>query len=426
MHTKATLASLFIASAASTVVYAQPTTTTGFPLGEKSRIHTAFETGVGFDSNRDRFDNEEPQEEGQDGQLSDWRAIFRPGLEVDVPGSSFSLNLRGLLTITQFFGTGTIPSDTTYGGSVGATMQLGSEQSVVSFKLQNQVVRTPTYFDEPGTIAADERRFRQWFNDGTARLTFRPGGRALELDLGYRNRLSFYDTNANNLPQGQQHGGLFEARWRFLPKTVLMFHGDVSTFIVGNDPRPEEQRTSEGTPIHVYVGAIGQVTPRLQAELTAGYGDTLTKDSERNIRGPIGSAVLRYNITETISIRGGYRRTIAPTVTLSAYSSDAGFLEFRSLLFGRLMFSAFGQYEFRNFANLPGVDGLSDGSTANLFIADGRVEYWFFDWLRTSVNYRLLLQLAPEEDRIANAAEGIPGLQQFNRHQILFNVGLRY
>ncbi|MEO1338878.1 MAG: hypothetical protein AAFV29_24765, partial [Myxococcota bacterium] len=188
---------------------AQLGATAGFPIGEKSRIHTALETGVGFDSNRNRFDNDQPV---QSGQLSDWRALIRPGLEIEVPGSTFRMSLQSMLSIIQFFGTGTIASETAYGGSVGLNMQLGSDDSIASFKIENQLVRTPNFFDESGTIASDELRFRQWFNDGSARITFRPGGRALELDVGYRNRLTFYDTAA--LPQGQQHGGLFEARWR--------------------------------------------------------------------------------------------------------------------------------------------------------------------------------------------------------------------
>ncbi len=426
----ATLPLVIAVAAMPAVARAQLGTTSGFPIGEKSRIHTQLETGVGFDSNRDRFDNigeDQSESERPDGQLSDWRGIVRPGLQIEVPGTSFSLSLRSQLTITQFFGTGTISSDTTYGGSIGLTTQLGSSQSVVSFRLENQLVRTPTYFDEPGTIPSDERRFRQWFNVGTARLTFRPGGRALELDVGYRNRLSIYDTTSTGLPQGQEHGGLLEARWRFLPKTVLLVHGDISTFTVGNDPRDEELRTSRGYPLRVYVGAIGQVTSRLQAELTAGYSDTLTEDDRRTIRGPIGSAIVKYDINEAMYVRGGYRRTIAPTATLSAYSSDAAFAQFQALLFSRVMFGLFGQYELRMFGELPAVPGLDDGSSAHLFIADARVEYWFFEWLRASINYRLLLQLAEEEARVSSTDDFLlPGLQQFDRHQVLFNLGFRY
>ena len=308
----------------------------------------------------------------------------------------------------------------------GLALQLGSDQSAVSFKLENQLVRTPTFFDESGTIASDERRFKQWFNDGSARLTFRPGGRALEIDVGYRNQLTFYDSDASNLPRGQQHGGLFEARWRFLPKTVLMFHADISTFTTTNENDLATLRTSSGLPLHAYFGAIGQVTRRLEAELTVGYGDTLTDDSARNTRGPIGSALLKVNFSETMSVRGGYRRTIEPVVSLSSYSADVALLEFRTAVYGRLLFTVFGQYEFRQFADLPGVDGLDDGSLAHVVIGDAKVEYWFFDWLRANLNYRTIYQLTKEEDRVANVGVGAPGIQQFSRHQVFMNVGVRY
>ena len=403
--------------------YAQVSSTSGFPIGEKSRIHTDLEVGVGYDSNRERF---ESGQEELTGQLDDWRAIIRPGLQIEVPGSSFRMALRSQLTITQFFGTGDIASDTSYGGNVGLQLQLGSDQSVVSFKLEDELVRTPSYFDEAGTVASDERRFRQWFNDGSARLTIRPGGRALELDLGYRNRLSLYDTDTNSLPKGQQHGGLFEARWRFFPKTVLLFHADISTFLVTDDRQQENFRTSEGLPLHVYVGAVGQVTSRLQAELTVGYGDSLSDISSRGTRGPIGTANVSYRIRESMVIQGGYRRSIEPVVALSSYASDAAFLDFNALFFGRLYFQVFGQYEFRSFPEIPGIPGLDDGSSASVVTGDARVEYWFFDWLRAAINYRILLQVAEEEARVVNRDLGVPGLQEFTRQQLFFNVGLRY
>lgn len=445
MNTKVTLSLLVLAALTPSVAAAQLRTTTGFPIGEKSRIHTSLELSTGYDTNRERLDNDR-----EVGQLDDWRATIRPGLEIDVPGTTFKLGLRSQLSIIQYFGTGDVEPDTTFGGSVGLNMQLGSDDSVVSFKLDNQFVRTPEFFNEPGTIASDERRFQQWFNTGTARLTFRPGGRALEIDVGYLNRLALFDTDRNELPQGQQHGGLFEARWRFLPKTVLLFHADVSTFIVGSDPvlnntdpRDDVFLTSEGLPIHVFLGAIGQVTSKLQAEITAGYGDTLSDDENRNTRGPIGSAVLKYSITESIFLRGGYRRTIEPIVRLSSFSSDAGFLEFGSVFFGRLQFQLLGQYELRTFAEIPGAEvpepngpdapGLADGSTAQVIIGDARVDYWFFEWLRLGVSYRVLVQIPEEEARARpddpndpNDGFLLPGLQDFNRHQVFLNIGLRY
>lgn len=377
----------------------------GFPIGEKSRIHTNLDLGVAFDSNPSRFDNQ--GNATPTGSLSDWRGLVRPGIIVDVPGSSVMLNLRGQVTILQYFGAGTA-SETTFGGDVGAKLQLGGDDSILSFKLEDTLVRTPAFLSEPGTIASDERRFREWNNRGTAGITLRPGGRALEFDLAYMNEMVIYD----NLPASQRHGGLFEARWKFLPKTALVFHTDLSTFQPVSDPL---NTTNSALPLRVTLGLVGQITAKLSAEATAGYEDLFSEDSNNSIRTVIGNAVLTYTFSEISSITAGYRRRVFPVVVLNGYTSDAPFLQAKIGFAGRLIFSLFGQYEFRSYAGDQGVQVAT---------GDASVEYWFFEFLNASLGYRLMYQ-NPNQDVPASATGGA-FLQDFNRHQVMLNLGLRY
>lgn len=377
----------------------------GFPIGEKSRIHNNLDLGVAFDSNPSRFDNQGNAPDG--GTLSDWRGLIRPGLLIDVPGSSVMLNLRGQVTILQYFGAGTA-SETTFGGDVGARLQLGGDDSFLSFKLEDTLVRTPAFLSEPGTIASDERRFREWNNRGTARITLRPGGRALEFDLGYLNEMVIYD----NLPASQRHGGLFEARWKFLPKTALVFHTDISTFQPVSDPL---NTTLSALPLRVTLGLVGQVTSKLSAEATVGYEDLFSEDADNSIRTVIGNAVLTYSFSEISAISAGYRRRVFPVVVLNGYTSDAPFLQAKLGIGGRLIFSLFGQYEFRSYVGDVGVQVAT---------GDASVEYWFFEFLNASLGYRLMMQ-NPSQDVPAVMA-GTAFLQDFNRHQVMFNIGLRY
>src|SRR5688572_12033535 len=76
------------------------TTGVGFPIGEKSRIHTHLDLGVGFDSNPERVDA------AVEGSFSDWKALIRPGLMIEAPGSAFNFDMRAQLSINQYFGTG--------------------------------------------------------------------------------------------------------------------------------------------------------------------------------------------------------------------------------------------------------------------------------------------------------------------------------
>jgi hypothetical protein len=377
----------------------------GFPIGEKSRIHTNLDLGVAFDSNPSRLDNQGTAPDP--GTKSDWRGLIRPGLVIDVPGSSVMLNLRGQATILQYFGAGTA-SETTFGGDVGARLQLGGDDSFLSFKLEDTLVRTPAFLSEPGTIASDERRFREWNNRGTARITLRPGGRALEFDLGYLNEMVIYD----NLPASQRHGGLFEARWKFLPKTALVFHTDISTFQPVSDPL---NTTLSATPLRVTLGLVGQVTSKLSAEATVGYEDLFSEDADNSIRTVIGNGVLTYSFSEISAISAGYRRRVFPVVVLNGYTSDAPFVQAKLGIGGRLIFSLYGQYEFRSYVGDIGVQVAT---------GDASVEYWFFEFLNASLGYRLMYQ-NPNQD-VPMPAAGTAFLQDFSRHQVMFNIGLRY
>lgn len=379
--------------------------TYGFPIGEKSRIHTNLDLGVGYDSNPDRRTT----------ALSDWRALIRPGLDVNVPGTALALDLGAHLAISQFFGTDPAATDTTFGGLIGAKLRLGRREAPVGFHLENSLVRTPTYLDDSGTIAADERLYKQWNNQGKAVLGLRPGGGALSFDIGYTNSMAFYDDNANGeplLPWSQRHGAMFDAKLRFLPKTAAVFHADFSFFSVD-----EVGGSLESTPYNVTLGLSGQVTPRISTHLALGFGDSLTwsdgffsgadASSKRTL---IATAEGTYDFTESSRLTLGYRRQVQPVIVLSNFRRDALFAQAQVAIGTRLLTKLMAQYEFRNY-------GLGDRD-AQLLTGDARIEYWFFEFLQASLNYRLIRQTTDTPDPVL--------LQEYTRHEAFMFVGLRY
>ena len=58
----------------------------------------------------------------------------------------------------------------------------------------DQLIRSPTYIDDLGSVTSEERRFKQWSNRGSAVLSLRPGGGALQVNVGYTNQLAIYDS----------------------------------------------------------------------------------------------------------------------------------------------------------------------------------------------------------------------------------------
>lgn len=395
----------------------------GFPVGEKSRLHANLDLGLAFDSNPDRF----PDASRQSGT----RAIIRPSVGLEVPGTTYSLGLTAGLTIGQFFATGSRAASTDFGGDVGLNARAGSPDSAVAFRVTDLLARTPTYLSQLGAFPADERRFQAWTNRGEAVVTFRPGGRALDLDLGYTNALYLYD----NLPKSQQHGALFEARLRFLPKTSLLFHSDISFFSTNESgttpagmPNPTGGTlgpTRKSTPYNLLVGLVGQVTERLSAQLTAGFGDSLTwqdgffsggtaADNRRNF---IATALFAYAFGDSALFSLGYQRKIVPIIVLDSYLSNA--LQARLVWgIGRMSLGLFGEYSFISYSRID--------ANPQLLVGDARADYWFTDYLTAGLNYRVLRQGNVGVAAMAGTPAASSLLEEYTRHLLVASVGVHY
>lgn len=375
----------------------------GFPIGEKSRVHTRLDLGVVFDTNPDRFTD----------SVSDWRMTARPGLAINVPGEHIEFNVGGKVAIDYYLGTGTQIDRAFVGGDVGLDFRAGSEKSVIALELGNHITRTPSFFADVGTVGSAERRFRQWYNVGAAHLVLRPGGGALEFRVGYTNRLSLYD----DLPQSQRHGVAFETLWKFFPKTAVVFNADLSFFSASSIAGTLD--TLRSSPYNITLGLRGQLTQRLSLELAGGLGDSLTWSGDffsdlatTNQRTFIARAMASYAFTDLTELTLGYDRSIIPVILLNSYSVDSPYLRLKVGVGPRLSFQGMARYEFRSFQT---------DRTAHLIIGDIRAEYWFFDFLNASLAYQVMFQ---DPSNGINAGDTL--LDDFTRHQVLFTVGFHY
>ena len=113
--------------------------TTGFPIGEKSRIHAELTLGVAFDSNVSRLDPDLAGDRDPDGRM-----LIRPGVSVDVPGCSIRLGLGAHASVNYFFKVGNASNKhgpTNVGADATLDFGLGSKSSVVGFTLSGHLIR---------------------------------------------------------------------------------------------------------------------------------------------------------------------------------------------------------------------------------------------------------------------------------------------
>jgi hypothetical protein len=410
----------------SSPAWARPDETRGFPLGEKSRIHTSLDLGVGYDSNPDSRDAAST--------VDDWKAHFLPALEIDVPGTSISFNSRAQLTVQQTFGTNAGgPAQTLFGGSLSLGLTAGGSDSVVGFEVQESLIRTPTFAGQVdvGSIGADEASLVQWYNRGDANLVLRPGGGALEFRLGYGNELRIFDLSS----EAQKHQAQFEAKLRFLPKTAVVFRADFGFYSEVGYTEPGQASSDDpvyrGNPYNISIGLLGQVTTAISAIARVGFGDTLAyaadedffgASNEGSIRSVIANLRLQYTFGNGSNFALGYDRAMKNAIAVGGgYASDAPYAKVEILVGDRFTFGALGRLDFRTFG------GTSD-ATSTVISADVRADYWFFDFLRGGVAYQLL-STSGEGNVPGSGVGSVPvlaPLREAVRHQILLTTGLYY
>jgi hypothetical protein len=364
-----------------------------------------IDLGLGYDSNPGQ---------GVVG-VDDWKAQFLPAISVTVPGSSITLDARAQLSIETYFGTAAgASSDAFVGGNINVAFSAGSSDSVVGFELAEALIRTPTFisFEQEGlgAVGADEVAFLQWYNRGDANVVLRPGGGALEFRIGYGNELRLFDSSS----ESQKHMANVEAKLRFLPKTAVAFNADLGFY--------SDTADFKANPYNLSLALLGQITEGLTVIARLGYGDTLAylqgeaffgATSPSNIRSVITNLRLEYTFASGTSLSAGYDRSVRQAIgSGNGYASDSPYLRAEVQIGDRFTLAALGRVEFRTFAAIA--------PTSRVYVADARVDYWFFEFLRGGLAYMMIVNEAD--------VGGAVGLQLPDgaRHQVLLTTGLYY
>lgn len=407
--------------------------TKGFPLADGAALHADVSISTLYDTNPGRVDPEQTTtlENGQQVQSTeqpDARLVIRPGLSIEFFGPKASLDFSAHANINRSLGLEDSQGSTDPGGDIGVDFAVGKGRAPVGFELKNTFIRTPVLLDEKGSISADEFAFPAYVNVGEARFVFRPGGGALELRTGYRNQLLLYDT----LPSTQLHGGTFEARYRFLPKTALIVSAELSGFDAtpgslaptGEQLPEASAETRKATPLNVMASLRGQLTSKVAVTLGAGYGNALTTDgdffegvSAANSESVIAEATIEYRPIVNLVTEVGFQRDVAPIVLLDSYVGNSGFLSLDYLIGGRLSLGASGSIDSREY----GRSIRGDRRDAIVYSADASVSYQFFPFLTGGLDYRVINQ----------SSEGPADVNQlllgnYTRHQVIGSAQFSY
>ena len=184
------------------------------------------------------------------------------------------------------------------------------------------------------------------FNRDTLRggggVTWRPGGGTFEWRGGYQATYNFFENAVFENLANLQHEVNTRGRWRFLPRSALLFDSAYTFIRYTKDNTPQ----SDGDTVRGRIGFHGLVTYNLALLGMVGWAASFYERESRQYDSLIGNAEARWFIQRqpdlqqaTVasglsSVALGYNRSFSNAYLGSFYQRDRGYLDFDMFVLG--------------------------------------------------------------------------------------------
>lgn len=219
-------------------------------------------------------------------------------------------------------------------------------------------VGEPSNQDAFGTGEATQGSFDRDSVRGGLGATWRPGGGSFEWRLGYEALYNYFEDEDFQFDNNLQHTVVMRGRWRFFPRTALLYDGSYRfiryTSDSANVPR-------DGDIVRARVGLNGLVTPRISLLGLVGWTSSFYDGQGDDADTIVAQAEAKYfviapNSTETAStglstIALGFTREISNSYLSSFYTRSRGYLNASYFLGGVFVASAELGYGLISFPN---------------------------------------------------------------------------
>jgi hypothetical protein len=318
-------------------------------------FHPSLAAELGYDSNYfQRAKTERPIYDA-------WRLRVTPSLTLSTlkqrlreseavgtpPAVSFSLG--AFLAYNELFGSDEVSSERHFDAGVGGRVDLLPSRPV-GFDLYADYLRS----GEPSNAVTVSSISPASFDRGSARgglgATWRPGGGLFEWRLGYEAAYNYFEDKPFDELNNLHHNINTRGRWRFLPRTALIYQAGYSFIRYTKDTAPQPN----GDVVEARVGLNGLITNRFAFQANVGWnssfyerGDAATGTVAENYDGYVMGAQLKYFLIPTAtaesaaagisSIGIGYQRDFSNSYLGSFYVRDYGFFKAEAFLAGMLV-----------------------------------------------------------------------------------------
>jgi hypothetical protein len=287
----------------------------GIKVGKKSKFHGGFALPVGVDSNIFNEASNETPRVGAFLYPTAWagvgsRDVIKGVLQTPPERTSRLADYNiGLIAGFRQFMSGeetirTVPRFS-FGAGVRLSILPGRRFEI---RIADDVFRgaNPGNVESVGTAF----NFNRVEQTGTLDFIARPGGGRLSLSLGYRNRYMRFGDGQLSLNNHMRHGVGHETKWRFLPKSALVFNYTFDwTFYTDCCVSVGLGRNEDSFAHRLQGGYRGQIGKKVAIEALVGWGFGYYRDDPNgpNFNSFIGSAGLSYfpTLRTTLALKGG-------------------------------------------------------------------------------------------------------------------------
>ncbi|KYF74002.1 hypothetical protein BE15_43265 [Sorangium cellulosum] len=218
-------------------------------------------------------------------------------------------------------------------------------------------------------LGISNQSFRRIHADAGAELVWTPGGGLFDWRLGYRFLGTFFEVDEYEGLTNLQHVVRTRGRWRFLPRTALIY--DASLGFV-DYPNPSSQHSSH--PLRAQIGINGLVTSSFGLLAMAGWGASFyTPESDtavvHDFDSVIGQLELKWFLTPNpgtdpaaatlalSSLSAGFTRDFHDSFLGTYYERDRGYLKLTYFFGGRFLLIADGGVAAHVYPGIPAESG---------------------------------------------------------------------
>jgi hypothetical protein len=366
----------------------------GYRVGDVE-LHWGAAAEGGYDSNYFLRDDDE-----FGGPIAVWRLRLTPSFSVSTlsqrrresvaVGAAPALNFRAGVWASY---NELIPSDAPEGEDdevrdqrhvdIGANARFDIlPQRPVGADLHADYLRT----GEPSNVTVTEVAFDRDTVRGGAGVSWRPGGGLFDWRLGYEIAYNWFEKEPFQIYNNFEHGILTRGRWRFLPRTAILFDGEYKFVRYTQDDTPQ----TDGDYVQARVGLNGLITSKLAFLALLGWNSSYYEPNgiyeAQNYDGYVAHGELKWFLlpppsenSATVglsSIAAGYLRNFSNSYLGSFYVRDRGYLNFSYFAGGVFVAMLEGGYSHLGYPESTYTDSMGDVGTAPAFgqdVIDGRL-----------------------------------------------------